>query len=288
MNIFACLDSETTTIKKIPLNQTLQRELTAMFEELMESYIPENSDLILDFKNNINYKLEDDEIFIIDNFGIPEILVEYIRNPTVASVLREDDYERIKYLFTGKISENYIELAFTVFDRRKIIRPDRGRLWIQYRGNTFSKFDQKAIAIDRRIDALHKNGNLYFRSLYNVKRIFGELIEDYYREATDDEVRNFANNFFNGDLPEEYIDSRSRKLIFGIVKSGVSYDLSEIIEIGKSKFGLSVELDEENGKLVVPSSKREFKRLLRLLNDDLLESPLTQAKYETNSKRRIA
>ena len=70
--------------------------------------------------------------------------------------------------------------------------------------------------------------------------------------------------------------------------SGASYDLSEIIEVGRSKFGLSIELDEENGKLVVPSSKREFKKLLRLLNDDLLESPLTQAKYETNSKRRIA
>jgi len=287
MNIFAYLDGETTTIKRIPLTQNLQGELTAMFEELMESYIPESNDLILDFKENINYK-PDDEVFVINNFEIPESLLEYIRNPSVANVLSENDYERIKYLFLGKVQEENTKLAFIVFDKKKIIRPDRGRFWIQYRDNTFSKFDQKAIAIDRRIDALYKNGNLYFRSLYNIKRIFGELIEDYYREATDDEVRNFANNFFNEDLPEEYIDSRSRKLIFGIVKSGASYNLSEIIEVGRSKFGLSIELDEENGKLDVPPSKREFKKLLKLLNDDLLESPLTQAKYETNSKRRIA
>ncbi|RLI82185.1 hypothetical protein DRP04_04535 [Archaeoglobales archaeon] len=56
MNVFAYIYGETTTIKGVPLSQLLQKELAAMFEELMESYIPENSDLILDFKNNINYR----------------------------------------------------------------------------------------------------------------------------------------------------------------------------------------------------------------------------------------
>lgn len=284
MNLFAYLDGETPTIKRIPLNQGLQMELTEMFEELMKSYIPESDDLILDFEENVNYK-PDEEVFVINNFEIPQFLVERIKNPSPTPTLNENDYEKIKYLFVGKDQED-IQIAFTVFDKKKIIRPDRGKLYIQYRGDIFSKFDQKAIAIDKRIDALYKDGKLYFRSLYNVRRIFAELIEEYYREATDDEVEEFAKNLFCGELPEEYVDTISRKLIFGITKSGASYDLSKVVEVGR-KFGLHIELDEESGKLSIPSNKSEFKKLLRLLNADLYEHPLTQGKYETNSKRRI-
>jgi hypothetical protein len=39
-------------------------------------------------------------------------------------------------------------------------------------------------------------------------------------------------------------------------------------------------------RIVVPEDKKELKRLLRLLDDDLLESELTGQKYEVNSKRR--
>ena len=38
MNVFAYIYGETTTIKGVPLSQPLQKELAAMFEELMESY----------------------------------------------------------------------------------------------------------------------------------------------------------------------------------------------------------------------------------------------------------
>jgi len=257
-----------------------------MFGKLIREYVPNSSDLIINFEDNIDYKPDDDEVFLISDFNIQDILINCARQPLAVEILDEDDYEYIKYIFISDIRDGNVKLAFTVFDKKKIIHPT-SRWYILHSGDTFRKLDKKAIALDSRIDALYYNGNLYFRSLYMIKRIFKEEINEYYREATDNEVETFNNTFFKEDIPEEYIDSRSRKLIFGIVKSGVSYNLPEIIKIGK-KFGLSVELDEESGKLIVPQSKREFKKLLKFLNDDLLESPLTQAKYETNSKRRIA
>lgn len=286
MMLFAWLDGTENSIKRIRLSQDVQSQLTHGFKILMENYLPEDKDLILDFRENVNYKPEDNEIFVINNFEIPEILLQYVRNPTIANILKEDDYENIKYLFLGKVQEENTEIIFILFDKKKIIRPDRGKLWIQYSDDTFSKFDQRAIAIDMRIDAFYRNGAIYFRSLYNIKRIFKALIEEYYREATDEEVSQYATNFFGDEIPEEYIDQRTRKLIFGIVRSEKEYDLQEVVKIGTSKFNIPIKL-KDNGKISIPQSKKDFKKLLKLLNDDLLESPLTQSKYETNSKRKI-
>ena len=82
------------------------------------------------------------------------------------------------------------------------------------------------------------------------------------------------------------MDQTTRKLIWAIQKSNIEYDLTEAVNVGNNKFNLQIRL-RDDGKLNIPANKKNFKRLLRLLNDDLLESPLTQEKYETNSKKRI-
>lgn len=284
MNFFAYLKND--EIKRIPLNRELQGALNRTFEEKKAEFIPDDNDNILNFEENVGYKCEG-EIFKLDNFEMPSPIVESIMNPVSLNELREVDYEEVKHIFFGKHSENDLWVAFIVFDKKKIIRRGNGVISILYRNGTFTEFDQKVLVIDNRIDALFVSEKLYFRSLRNVKRIFGEIIERYYRAATDDEVDQLANTVFEEDIPEEYLDHTSRKLIFGIIKNGTNYDLSQIVEIGSEKFNLSVEL-KENGKLSLPNSKKEFKKLLKLLNDDLFESPLTRAKYETNSKRKIS
>ena len=288
MNLFAELRVEADKIKRISLSERVRKELTENFSELIRVYVPEQEDLIISFEENMDYKLEEDEIFVIENFEMKQELVEYIKNPLTVNLLIEDDYENLKYLFWGNIERDNVEIAFILFDKTKIVKSDRGKFWIEYRGNTFSKVERKAIAIDMRIDAFFKNRSLYFKSFRNVKIIFGSLIERYFREATDEEVGHFNKTFF-GDgvsIPDKFIDQTSRKLIWAIQRNNIYHDLTQIANIGKEKFGLQIELTND-GKLTVPDNKRDFKRLLRLLNDDLLESPLTQEKYETNSKRRI-
>ena len=69
------------------------------------------------------------------------------------------------------------------------------------------------------------------------------------------------------------------------MKSGTP-KIQQVINVGKEIFG--IELESIDGKKIkIPETKKDFKRLLKLLNDDLLESPLTDVKYETNSKRKI-
>jgi hypothetical protein len=52
------------------------------------------------------------------------------------------------------------------------------------------------------------------------------------------------------------------------------------------EFDVRTEGRGDQMRIVVPGDKKELKRLLRLLDDDLLESDLTGQKYEVNSKRR--
>jgi hypothetical protein len=50
----------------------------------------------------------------------------------------------------------------------------------------------------------------------------------------------------------------------------------------------SVELSVRDGRLVLPRTKKELKLLLRLLDEDFLESTLSQTRYLANSKRRLS
>jgi len=277
-------------IRRILMDRDLQKELTDLFNSKVFEFIPNEDDKIPKFEEHPCYKPEEDEIFVIERFDIPTEIIDAIRNRMTYRNLTENEYDDIKAIFCGKgdSKENCV-IAFTIFDARNIIQCRQSKYLIFYKSDTFKKFDQKILIVNGKIDLLFMNGNLYFRSLHNAKRVFKDLMNEYYREATDQEVEEFGKEFFGDDveISEDFLDSRVRKLIFGVVKSGMNFDLKKVVEIGRSKFGLNLEINN-NGKLELPDDKKEFKKFLKLLNDDLLESPLTELKYETNSKKRLS
>jgi len=282
-NFFAYLRDG--NIKRIPLNRYLQRKLCQGFEERLNQFISDDH-TFLNFDENITYKPDEDELFVIKNFEMLQEIISALSNPINLENISEEDYENIKAIFCGKQQSNGEHgIMFEVFDSRKIIKRSRLKTLLFYRNDTFTEFESKMIVIEEKIDVLFRNNNLYFYSFTNGKKIFGELLNKYYREATDEEIKDFSDQLFGSDIPENFIDCRTRKLVFGIVKSGIP-KVQRIVQVGREKFGIELEITED-GKLTVPENKRDFKRLLKLLNDDLLESPLTEAKYETNSKRRL-
>lgn len=288
-NFFAYVKIENNefVIKRIPLSRNLQQNLSDSFRERLSQFFPDDKGNIFNFDNNIHYKLERDELFVIENFEMAPDIISAISNPVNIENISESDYEKIKAIFCStKLSNGEYEIIFTTFDSRKIIKSSRWKTILSYSEGTFTDIESKMIIIEEKIDALFKDSNLYFHSFANAKKIFGELVNEYYREATDEEVEEFSNNLFESPIPVEFIDFISRKLIFGIIKEGIP-KVQRVVQIGRDKFGIELETNEE-GKLRIPENKKDFKRLLKLLNDDLLESPLTNTKYETNSKRRIS
>ena len=286
-NFFAYLDG--SGIKRILMERELQETLTTVLKSKMEGFIPADQEKIISFIENPGYKPEHGEVFVIDQFEIPQYIGNSIESPRGFHELTEADYDDIKAIYWGRYSEEEesYEIAFQVFDSRWIIGKHLGKHAIFHDSNTFKQEDHKLLIIDERIDVLYKNRKLYFRSFYNAKRIFGDQMSEYYREATDDEVKEFGEDLFgNPNIPEDFLDSQSRKFIFWIVKTYSSFDYQKIVKKGE-EFGLTLMIDNNTGKLALPDTKKEFKQLLRLLNSDMYESPITGEKFVTNSKKKL-
>ena len=108
-------------IRRIPLNRDLQQNLSNSFEEKLSEFLPDN-DNILSFTENVNYKLDEDEVFVIDDFDIPEEIAEALTNPVNIENINTEDYESIRAIFCGKrLNDDYV-IIFTTFDSRKIIK----------------------------------------------------------------------------------------------------------------------------------------------------------------------
>jgi hypothetical protein len=285
--ILAKLENESNDYKRLDFKDSTKKELIKIFVELEQSFIPTDAENIISFKENPAYKLEEDQIFKINPFQIEDQLVNSALKTVILEPLKPQDYNKIKYFAIVNIRNSKVEkIFFVVFDKSKIIEPGKKFWLLFFRENTFTHFNSEAIAFPLRIDGLWKSNSLYFKNLRNIKRIFNSKIIEYYREATKEEIEKFKELFLYEDIPEDYLTLTNRKLIWFIINQNISYNIDHIKKIAKEKFGISLETSE-NGKFKLPKRKGDFSKFLRLLNDDLLESPLTQNKYEVNSKKKL-
>jgi hypothetical protein len=152
-------------------------------------------------------------------------------------------------------------------------------------GNTFDKLEQSAFTLTNQIDVLVENDQIKFRSFHTAKKIFD--LANYYREATDGEIREFsqhANLQVDADMLIELATQPIRKLISSVLSSGV-LDRETAESIRAKAEGL-VPVNIENDKVVLPLTRKEFKDLISFLDHKIYRSPVDNDPYETNSHRR--
>lgn len=280
INIFAILKSE-NQIKLINISGNIQNDLTPLKNNAEEFLRKEK--ILFDGQ----YKPEDDQILEIENFSLPfEIDFD---NPLNLEKIEIDDIDLMK----GLIINDKKIIGFQSFDKRKIIEPSR--LNIIFKGNTFSKLEERGITIDDKLDAVFskQNKSLLFYSFHNASKIFD--LSEYYREATDQEINSFFTTQIFSDIPknlDEKIDTRIKKKIFLIKKNKIieklidSHIFKEVAKYSKT-FGLENYFDSTSKKIKIPDDKKEFKKILSFLNEDLYKSPISEIIYETNSKRKL-
>jgi hypothetical protein len=85
---------------------------------------------------------------------------------------------------------------------------------------------------------------------------------------------------------EAAASSTVRRKIALIFQSGVldKHTVEHIVAAAKP-FKVDVKINVE-GKILLPENAAELRRLLRFLDEDYYESPLTRTQYLSNSKRR--
>ena len=229
---------------------------------------------------------------MIGEFTLPPEIVEGLSNLSALDYVTDNDIvlDKVFGLLGARNPENP-EYIFQVFDSRQVLRREKVILWL--RGETFTELDGSGIKIGNRADVVHRNGNLYFRSEYQARRVLA--LDAIFHAATNTEVDSFIAHPIWSTPIERYSHSglftdQIRRKITSIGRQGIlaQSSVSQIKAVA-AEFGLTLEVENVEGseKIKLPAEKKALRTILSFLDDDYLASTVTGNRYRIGSKRRL-
>lgn len=286
-NLFGVFEDEVgIRIRKIKVNRQTQILLTSHFSSLFNELDIESKDKIV---FNGSYKVDPGQINIIENFDLNNQIIEAISNPVAEEAITNNEYnvDYLKYVFMGERTDDRTVILFQLIQKSQHLSNEGLKLLLN--NGTFESVGKTGFSITSKIEVIYINGNLLFESYWYARRIID--LKNYYRIATDDDLRTFAQSdkvviedqeqFYNN------ADSFVRRKIALIEESGVlrSNSAGDIRERA-AEYNVTVPTANLNGEEIVslPSDKKELKEILKFLDEDIYKGPLTNKTYETNSK----
>ncbi|WFQ80280.1 DUF4868 domain-containing protein [Xenorhabdus sp. SF857] len=296
MELFAITD--TGKIVKILTDAQTQISVTSLFKR-QKDYFENNYTTSVEFSGG--YITSPAEYFCIDNFDDVIGVLDAIQTPDSIQEWSPQDISifNIKALFSGEIVSSgavgNIKAYLQCFDKRQIIDNKKTIFHsILQDDNTFKLSDSDGLVIDNKLTAILENDKLKFKSFHMLRRIFD--VDGYFKEATDDDLREFANHehfHISSDFDLTNIaDTVIRKKVSLINKSRVleDYTVDDLLSIAKvNDVTLDLEIYEDGGekKITMPQEKKHIKRLLSFLDEDYFTSQITRTLYQTNSKKKV-
>lgn len=294
-NLFALVDDDDTPIRRIPLTAALNTELAQLFAEQQVALLRDRQPI--DFTGS--YNVDEGEIFTITDYPLPPAIGQAIGNPLTCPVLNlSTETHRIKALFSGDWTAANRTVNFQVFDAGKLLSNRLTLIGLPiHAGDTYKRLEEPGLILQDKLIAHFHNGTLYFSSYHNTKRFLD--LANYYKEATDTDLDTFAASELFALEDETTFkpnaDSIVRKKIALLQRNHVLQDLqvSDIQTVANNfnqelseDHQISIEVDGD-GKIVIPSDKRQLKELVRFLDEDYVTAPLTKRKCLTNSKKYL-
>ncbi|QOL14349.1 MULTISPECIES: Kiwa anti-phage protein KwaB-like domain-containing protein [Dickeya] len=287
-NLFALTDDPSNRRLRFSLSLDVQRDLTSYLREQEDMFNASGQDEIsFDGK----YKPDPGEVLVIDQFddidGLADALINPLSIPEVSPT--PDKFSEIKALFSGYIdSDGVATVLIQHFDKRRVISTNG--LSIFHSSNVYKKIEGIGLTIDSKLSAVLRGSSLKFHSFHLLRQIFD--VSEYYKEATDGDIRQFANmssiSVENTDDLVSISDTWVRRKLWLISQSQIleKIPVSEIKTIA-TEFNIELEVENNNGieKLIIPTDKKKLKAMLRFLDEDYYKSPLLENYYLANSKR---
>ncbi len=289
-NLFALTNDPARRIVKFDLSQKVQVDLTAYIKEQESVFSKAEEEIEFDGK----YKPDQGEVLYIENYDDIDDLKIAIENPLSLEAVEpsEEFFHEIKALFTGyKTESESVKILLQNFDKRKIISTHG--LSIFHSSNVYKKIEGIGLTIDHKLTATLEDGRLKFFSFHLARQLFD--LSEYYKEATDDDVKEFANQNIiqsvDADSLLKMSDSWVRRKISLIQQSGIlsNVPLNEMKAVA-TEFNIPfVTVKEESEEVIkIPDKKSDLKKLLRFLDEDYYKSPLLKTNFVTNSKRIVS
>lgn len=145
---------------------------------------------------------------------------------------------------------DHSRFMFQAIDNRYLVQPSKVAFLFD---KVFQLNDSVGIAFPDRIDAIHENGYLYFRSELVVRRFLD--IEEYFTKATDESLETYFSGagFAEADIAsiKAIANDPLRRKLHGIITSGRPIVPKVIDAIAKR---VKVPIKMKDGKLVVPTT----------------------------------
>ena len=285
MNLFALMDVAGARLIRFPLSVDLSADISTVFNDQHTEFF-RGVDTIIPFDGR--YTPEEGELLEIPDFADVDGLLAAVANP-----LSVDHYDPnthsldlVRAIFTGREVAGVPRVLVQIFERRRLI--SRAWLMLFFANNQFQKMSESGLSLDTKLLAVLEGTNLKFQSFHFAKRVFD--LSEYFREATNEEVTTFAGHeklavqdvqvFLAAAGPQ------IRKKISLIRQSAVleNYSTDQIVAVAASmQFPLAL---SDDGRIIVPDNNTELRKLLRFLDEDYYESPLSNTRFISNSKRK--
>lgn len=283
MNLFALTSNPAARVLRFPLSNDLQEEIKEVFRAQRNAFLNEIVDTV-EFDGR--YRPDEGELLVIKNFVDPDTLADVVKNPIGVEQFDPKVHvlESVKAIFAG-CPDGGSQVLIQLFEQRRLIATKNVAIF--FSGNTFQRMSDSGLTLDTKLLAVLDDKDLKFQSFHFLRRVFE--VDDYFKEATAAEVRAFAVHpmLATADAAafEAAASSTVRRKIALILQSGIldKHPVDTIVATAKT-FKVDIQATFE-GKIVLPESASELRKLLRFLDEDYYESPLTQTQYVSNSKR---
>jgi hypothetical protein len=274
-----------TQLCRVPLHQGLQQALAESWQGQYDAFV----DDIKEISFNAGYQPEEHEHFSLMNYDLPDWLAKET-SQTVADlkVISTNDalVDSIKGMVAFARDDQGEELMlFQNFSRSHVIRPGR---FLFLQNNTYETTQRPGLALEGRLSAVFQPAvkKLVFQNFRTVNTFLP--LADFYEEASEEEIRDVLDHKLlapeDADALATGANQWFRKRIAMLRDSGV-LDQYSARQIKERSRGYDLEIHVSKGKIVFPADKQAAKRLLQFLNEELYRGAITDALYETNSKR---
>lgn len=283
-HLAAILKSRTQIrVLRIPLHRQLQEDLSERWYQQHEDFSTDTHNIAFD----PGYTPGDDEVFRIPDYNPPSWLADHNSN----SIADIDNVSANDILITkgiagfGRLDGREFGL-FQNFVRSRIIRPGR---FLFLEQDTYRSSDRLGITLADELSATWDitNNELRFRSFRAVNTFL--QLADYYEEASEQQIRSIlSHDRFSVDNPDLLAVGASQwfRKRFAMLRDSRMLDNYTVAEIEQKSVGYDVSIDILQDKIVFPTDKKEAKRLLQFLNEEIFLGAITATLYETNSKRK--
>ncbi len=271
----------------------MTNEVAQEFRDAAYSALPDDEDDVILVPYDATYRPQPHELMYIALDDAPDVaeLVEVATDVSAAPQFTADEklIRQLRFYATVISTEGEAALFFRAYSPTKELTRRRG-FAAMFDDGLFQKVQHKTFLFDNDADCFAWGGYMFIRRKSAFERIFRYLEE--LKEAADETLDAVLQHVpvSNEDDFREACKGQIQMLakLASISRKPYLADLTmDVIEETISAYDLHVAISDEDGerKLVFdPSTQQSRWAILKLLDDDYLESAMTEERYEASSK----